>query len=271
MLADKIHISDSVRSYSCIAGEGGSLALRTRVLPEETPIALVYEGSTEAVLMATPADLEDFAVGFSLNEGVVEGCKDITDFAAIHGEYGVELRMWLASGLSERHRQRRRRLVGPTGCGLCGIESLAEAVRPIPRVVSEVHFPEVCIADSLAALAKHQTLNHQTHATHAAGFYVPDGNLIIREDVGRHNALDKLAGALSLRSIDPAWGAIVITSRVSVEMVQKAAQIGAPILIAISAPTGLAVQTAERANITLVAVARGNSYQLFCHAERIER
>jgi FdhD protein len=141
----------------------------------------------------------------------------------------------------------------------------------VPYMTSEMHFPEDCIADSLAALAKHQVLNHQTHATHAAAFYVPKGNLIIREDVGRHNALDKLAGALSLRNIDPAQGAIVITSRVSVEMVQKAARIGAPLLIAISAPTGLAVQTAERANITLVALARGHSYQIFSHGDRIER
>jgi FdhD protein len=271
MLADKLLIVDSTRTFSCLVREEDRLAVQTRVLPEETPVALVYEGGTEAVMMATPADLEDFAVGFSLNEGVIEDCTDITDFTAIHGEYGVELRMWLIDGLSERHRQRRRRLVGPTGCGLCGIERLAEAVRPTPQVISEVHFPETCIADALAALAKHQTLNHQTHATHAAAFYVPDGTLIIREDLGRHNALDKLAGALSLRKADPSRGAIVITSRVSVEMVQKAARIGAPILIAMSAPTALAVRTAEAANITLVAAARGHSYQLFSRADRIDR
>jgi FdhD protein len=271
MRADSVSIPDPASPYSCLTREGERLAPRTRLLAEETGIALVYDGSTEAVMMATPADLHDFAVGFSRNEGLIESPRDLIDFAPVHGEFGIELRMWLAKGPSERHRQRRRRMAGPTGCGLCGIESLAETVRPVAPLTAEGRFPEAGIAEALAGLAGRQKLSHQTQATHAAAFYMPDNDLIVREDVGRHNALDKLAGALCLRNIDAARGAVVITSRVSVEMVQKTARIGAPILIAMSAPTALAVRTAETANITLVAVARGESYQLFSHGHRIDR
>jgi FdhD protein len=187
------------------------------------------------------------------------------------GEQGIELRMWLAADRERQYRTRRRRLTGPTGCGICGIESLSEAVRPARPVRGNTTIGENDIALALTGVASHQRLNRLTRATHAAGFCMSNGReMIVREDVGRHNALDKLAGALHRGDVDTANGIVVITSRVSVEMVQKAAAIGSPILVAMSAPTALAVRTASEANITLVAVARGDTYQIFCHGWRIE-
>lgn len=241
-----------------------------RILAEETPVALVYGGSSEAVMMATPADLEDFAVGFSLTEGLVTHHTQLRDFTVLMNESGIELRMWLEADREVQYLKRRRRLAGPTGCGLCGIESLSEAVRPPRRVDSDIAIGEADVARALSEITSHQRLSELTHATHAAGFYPSDGDeMIVREDVGRHNALDKLAGALHRAGVDSGSGIVVITSRVSVEMVQKTAAIGAPILVAMSAPTALAVRVASDANITLVAAARGDTYQVFCHGWRI--
>ncbi|MFL9824638.1 formate dehydrogenase accessory sulfurtransferase FdhD [Rhodoplanes sp. SY1] len=246
-----------------------------RTVPEETAVALVYGGSTEAVMMATPADLADFGIGFSLTEGIVTSRDEIEDLAIVPGPSGVEVRMWLAGARAESQARRRRRLAGPTGCGLCGIESLDEACRPV-RAVSDhldrdgVTFDGATIAAAVAALASAQHLQHATHATHAAGFFSPeDGLVALREDVGRHNALDKLAGTLARNGVSAASGAVVITSRVSVEMVQKTAAIGAPVLIAVSAPTALAVRVAAAAGVTLVAMARGASFEVYSHPQRI--
>lgn len=242
----------------------------SRLVPEEIPVALVYNGTTEAVMMATPADLQDFAVGFSLTEGIVNNPAEIEQLAVEPSDDGIELRMWLRGGAERTFRDRRRRLAGPTGCGLCGIESLAAATRPLPRVGSERTFDSSVVTEALEALCAAQVLNHATHATHAAGLFQPGRGLIaLREDVGRHNALDKLAGALAHSGSNPAAGAIVITSRVSVEMVQKAAMIGAPVLIAMSAPTALAIRTAHIAGMTLLALARNESFQVFTHGRRV--
>ena len=254
----------------CLEYRASAANEQTRVLPEETPIALVYEGSTEAVMMATPADLEDFAIGFSLTEGLIGQPSDIVDLAVLHSETGIELRMWLANGRSNAYRTRRRRLTGPTGCGICGIESLAEAIRPVRVVGKGSSWRAAEIAAAIASLADGQALHRLTRATHAAAFLPhSSGPATVREDVGRHNALDKLAGAVARRGIDASRGAVAITSRVSVEMVQKAAAIGAPVLIAVSAPTALAVRTAEAANMTLIGVARHSDWELYTHAERI--
>jgi FdhD protein len=258
------------QQLACIACHGSGASPHTRIVPEETAVALVYGGSTEAVMMATPADLEDFAIGFSVTEGLIESLDQVTDFAVVHGPDGIELRMWLAPEREAAYRRRRRRLAGPTGCGLCGIESLAEAIRPAIQVGGASSFDPRCVSEAIAALASVQRLNHETRATHAAGFYRPHHGIVVaREDVGRHNALDKLAGALRRRNVDVSGGAVVITSRVSVEMVQKTAAIGASVLVAMSAPTALAVRTAEAANITLAAVARGQSCEVFSHAWRL--
>jgi FdhD protein len=245
--------------------------LATRSVAEEVAVAFVYNGTTEAVMMATPADLTDFAVGFSLNEGLIAAPADLSDLTVIQTEQGVELRMWLAGVCSAAFHARRRRLAGPTGCGLCGIDSLEQAMRPPRRVEGHFRIAERDIHRALEALVAHQTLHNDTHAAHAAGYYEPGAGIIsAREDVGRHNALDKIAGALSLQAATPSGGALIVTSRISVEMVQKASMVGAPVLIALSAPTALAIRSADAANITLVAVARRDSYQVFTHHWRIE-
>ena len=242
-----------------------------RIIPEETAVAFTYEGGSYAVMMATPQNLEDFALGFSFTEGLVASPTDIRHLDVIEHDTGIELRMWLAEPRAAALSERRRHLAGPTGCGLCGIESLDEAVRPLRRVDDDAIFTPTDIMRMLDMLAPRQELNRQTRALHAAAFWRPESGLVaVREDVGRHNALDKLAGAL-LRAGTPADGGMVLlTSRVSVEMVQKTAVIGAPLIVAVSAPTALAVRTAESAGITLVAVARGDGFETFTHRRRIK-
>lgn len=241
-----------------------------RAIPEEVAVALTYDGSTQAVMMATPADLEDFAMGFSLSEGIVDRLSEIERFEAVEQEIGVELRMWLAASRGEALAQRRRYMAGPTGCGLCGIDSLSEAMRSLPAVSATVRFSASDIRSALAALSPLQVLNRETHSMHAAAFAVPgEGVVALREDVGRHNALDKLCGALAREGVDASSGMVLLTSRVSVEMVQKTAMIGAPLIVAVSAPTALAVRTAEAAGITLVAIARGDGFEVFTHPDRI--
>lgn len=241
-----------------------------RTVPEESPIALVYDGTTAAVVMATPADLADFAVGFSLTEGVIRDRDEIDTLEIVPNRHGIELRMWLTARSGRQFKKRQRRLVGPTGCGLCGIESLTEATRSFGPLARKISLRSSQIERAIAALSRAQALNQATHATHAAGFYLPDDTLVvIREDVGRHNAVDKLAGALAARDIPGRCGAILVTSRVSIELVQKAAAIGCPILIAISAPTAMAIRAAEAFGMTLVAVARGTSFEIFSHPDGI--
>jgi FdhD protein len=241
-----------------------------RISPAETPVAINYDASTYAVMMATPLDLEDFAVGFSLTEGVVEAWTEVGEVEVVASELGFEARMWLAPERRSRLAARRRQMAGPTGCGLCGIDSLAEAVRTPPIVGGDLTLTPEDVLAAMAAMAGAQALNRQTRGVHAAAFWRKDDGLVaIREDVGRHNALDKLAGALARGGERGATGAILLTSRVSVEMVQKAAVIGAPILVAVSAPTTLAVRTAEAAGLTLCAVARADGFEVFTHPERL--
>jgi FdhD protein len=178
--------------------------------------------------------------------------------------------MWLSEPNAKSLSERRRHLAGPTGCGLCGIDSLDEAIRPVRPVGEGRTFSSTDIMRALEALAPRQELNLLTRAVHAAGFWHGDAGLVAaREDVGRHNALDKLCGALAREGTQADGGLILLTSRVSVEMVQKAAAIGAPVIVAVSAPTALAVRTAEAANITLVAVARSDGFEIFSHPRRV--
>jgi len=241
-----------------------------RIIPEETAVAFTYDGGSYAVMMATPQNLEDFALGFSLTEGLVASAADIRQFDIVEHDAGIELRMWLTEPRAAALSERRRHLAGPTGCGLCGIESLDEAVRPAQRVPEGGLFTPAEIMRALEALAPRQELNRQTRAVHAAAFWRPDAGLVaVREDVGRHNALDKLAGALTRERVPGHSGMVLLTSRVSVEMVQKTAAVGAPLIVAVSAPTALAVRTAEAAGITLVGVARSDGFEVFTHPRRI--
>lgn len=241
-----------------------------RLLAEETPIALVHDGSTTAVMMASPADLEDFGIGFSLSEWMVETASEIASLEVAHGDLGIEVRMWLTPERTRDLAARRRRLAGPTGCGLCGVESLEEAAKAPVRVGGDDL--KVSGRDLLAAMAQMeaaQALSHATRAVHAAGLWSRDGDLIVREDVGRHNALDKLIGAATRRGM-ARREVLLLTSRVSVEMVQKAAVLGAPVLCAVSAPTALAIRTAEAAGLTLVGVARSDGFEVFTHPHRLD-
>lgn len=243
-----------------------------RQVPEETPVALSYGGTTHAVMMASPADLEDFAYGFSLTEGIVGGLGEIEAVEVEDAGEGIDIQIRLKDKANTRFQARRRRLAGPVGCGLCGIESIDEAMRAVRDVAGHrLELGAAEIVQAVGDLATQQPLHRETGAVHAAGLFVPGAGIVaVREDVGRHNALDKLAGALARQGIDGRDGAVAITSRVSVEIVQKAAAIGAPFVIAVSAPTALAVRTAEAAGITLVALVRGEDFEVFAHPERLK-
>lgn len=247
----------------------GGIRLGTRDVPEETPIALTYGRATYAVMMATPADIEDFATGFSLTERIIENPDEIAGIEVVTLPQGIEARMTLVDNRDAQLASRRRILTGPAGCGLCGIESLEAAVPPLARVESTVRVSPETIFSALGSLRQEQTLNARTRAVHAAGFWSKDRFMALREDVGRHNALDKLAGALARSRTPAASGMLVMSSRLSIEMVQKAAAIGCPLLVAVSAPTALALRAADQSGITVIAVARDDSLEVFTHAERI--
>nr|WP_209947143.1 formate dehydrogenase accessory sulfurtransferase FdhD [Rhizobium halophytocola] len=258
------------RSVETIGRHNASPVTATRAVPEEVPVAFSYGGSTHAVMMATPADLEDFAIGFSLAEGIIVTADDILAIEPIEAGPGIDIQISLKDDTAEALTARRRRMAGPVGCGLCGIESIDQAMRDVSSVGDGIRLSERDIAAAMQMLGDAQVLNRQTRAVHGAGFYVPhEGLLAIREDVGRHNALDKLCGAVLGSGRTGSEGAVLVTSRLSVEMVQKTAALGSAILMAISAPTALAIETAERAGITLVGIARGSDFEIFTQAQRI--
>ena len=251
------------------AWRNGSTLLGERILAEEVPVAFSYDGATHAVLMATPDDLEDFAVGFSYTEGIITAPAEIAELAVVSVADGIVLRMWLTGGRYDAFAARRRRFVGHAGCGMCGLESLAEANRAIPMASCVLQVSRQDITDAVAALPARQQLNMQTRAVHAAAFWRPGRSLVLREDVDRHNALDKLAGALLLAGRSATEGIIVLSSRISIELVQKAGMMGAAIIVGVSAPTALAVRTAEATGLTLVGIARDDGFDVFTHPERI--
>jgi len=261
-------LPDGVADRAAQTREGATML---RAVPEEVPVALVFDGSTQAVMMASPVDLVDFAVGFSLSEGIVDDVGQIAGPEILAHPKGVEARMWLAGDRADRLRQRRRAAMGPIGCGLCGIDSLDEALREIPPIRNnDLRVSAAELAAAPDALRACQPLHDLTHAVHAAGFLRPgQGILLAREDVGRHNALDKLIGAMARQGIDAACGVIVLTSRVSVEMVQKTVMAGAPVLVAVSAPTARACDLALASGLTLAARARAGGLDLYAHPDRV--
>ncbi|WP_297368167.1 formate dehydrogenase accessory sulfurtransferase FdhD [Acidocella sp.] len=253
-----------------LAWRNGRPVETSRTVPEEMPIALSYDFIPFGVMMATPDDLEEFAIGFSLTEGIIRSPNDLAALEVIAQNGGYECRMMLRHGLPEAVKARRRIGAGPVGCGLCGVEQIEGALRALPPVPAGQPVNPHDLHAAFSRLPALQTLNTETRAVHAAAFWVPQtGEIVLREDVGRHNALDKLAGALAKRAIPPASGVVLMTSRVSIELVQKTAMLGAPVIAAISAPTALAVRAAQAAGLTLIAIARSDGFELFTHPERI--
>ena len=252
-----------------IAWRDGALAASNRMVPEETAIAFSYNRIAHAVMMATPGDLRDFAVGFSITEGIVADAAGIEELEIVPALHGIELRMWISAHAMQAVEARRRQMAGPTGCGMCGLESLDQAMRGAPPVPPGMTFSPAQVQAAVASLFPAQALNRVTRAVHAAGFVQPGHPPLVREDVGRHNALDKLGGAMAHAGRDPAAGILVMTSRVSVELVQKAARIGIPVLVAVSAPTALALRVAEGAGITVAGIARDDGFEVFTHPGRI--
>jgi FdhD protein len=259
-----------VQSRTGLSLRHGTCHDASRALPEEWAVALVYNGTTRAVMMATPADLQDFGIGFSLTEGIASP-DQIRDLEIHDHALGTEIRIWVDDTRAEALQARARASLGPVGCGLCGIESLEQALRSLPPLPhSNLRLTPADIEQATRALRDAQPLHDQTRAMHAAGFYIPgQGLLLTREDVGRHNALDKLIGALARAGLNPSQGVLVITSRISVDMVQKAVMAGCPALIAVSAPTAHAVRLAQEAGLTLIALARGTDAEVFAGAARI--
>jgi FdhD protein len=265
--ADIARVAIGARGLAHVGAERREI---TRALPEETPVAITVNGSTQAVMMASPADIEEFAVGFALSEGIVDRLAEIESVEALEIDGGIEARLWVSDARAEALGERRRAMLGPVGCGLCGIDSLAQAMRPLPEVPEGAHFDVAEIAGAGDALRAHQPMHDLTRAVHAAGFLQPgQGITHAREDVGRHNALDKLIGALARDGVRAADGAFVMTSRVSVDIVQKAAMAGVGTIVSVSAPTAHALRLAEQAGLTLAAFARGAQVEVFCHPHRI--
>lgn len=262
--------------YAVTKHQAGIVEAKMDVIAEEVPIALVYNGVSHAVMLATPQDLEDFALGFSLTEGILDSPSDLYSMEVIHQPHGFELHLDVATSCFQRLKEKRRSMSGRTGCGLCGSESLEQALRiPVTKLSEKTDKIAGRIINlAFANIRQQQKLQALTGATHASAWVNEQGDVeLIREDVGRHNALDKLIGAMAqktrLESPQSKQGFVLTTSRASYEMVQKTASAGINMLVAISAPTGLAIRVAEQCNLTLVGFARENSYVVYSHPENI--
>lgn len=240
------------------------------VVAEEVPVALEYNGISHAVMMATPADLEDFALGFSLTEGILVQPGELYDCDIVRGAEGIQVQMTVMTERFIALKEKRRNLTGRTGCGLCGAETLAQAVRHPAAVSAGTVFSAEVLHAALHVMQEQQQLQRQTGATHAAAWMDRDGRIrLVREDVGRHNALDKLIGALAEDKQDFSSGAVIITSRASYEMVQKAATVGIGFIAAISAPTALAIRLAKETGVTLVGFVRSQGHVIYAGPGRL--
>ncbi|MGB7194417.1 MAG: formate dehydrogenase accessory sulfurtransferase FdhD [Collimonas pratensis] len=253
--------------------DNGAVSSRSHdMVAEEVPVALEYNGISHAVMMASPADLEDFALGFSLTEGILQDRSELFDCEIVAAEDGIQVQMQIATERFVALKEKRRNLTGRTGCGLCGAETLQQAVRKPAPVASQARFSAAAIYAAMAEMQKRQHLQQVTGATHAAAWLQADGHVgLVREDVGRHNALDKLIGGLMQQNppADFASGAVLITSRASYEMVQKAASMGCGFIVAVSAPTALAIRLAEQAGVTLLGFVRQPGHVVYAHPQRL--
>jgi FdhD protein len=266
---NKLVVDEPLSVLDVLQWQNGEMVTTQDCLAEETPVALIYNGVSHAVMLATAQDLEDFALGFSLSEGIVQTASELYSVEVQVQNNGIELHCEIASESFAQLKERRRTLAGKTGCGLCGAENLAQAMRYPARLKAQRYFDATAIVSGLQAIRSQQKLQQKTGATHASAYVQSDGTIsLLREDVGRHNALDKLIGALAKQGADKA-GFFITTSRASFEMVQKTASAGVGMLVAVSAPTGLAVRIAEECGLTLVGFARENRYVVYSHAENI--
>ncbi len=268
-VANALVLGEPLSTFSVRPCIDGQRQVVQDCLAEETPVALIYNGVSHAVMLVTAQDLEDFALGFSLSEGIVQHVSELYSMEVQLQNNGIELHCNIASERFALLKEHRRTLAGKTGCGLCGAENLAQLMRyPLP-LASQHQFEEISITRGLLAIQAQQKLQQQTGATHASAYVLADGTVsLLREDVGRHNALDKLVGALAKHDKDRD-GFIITTSRASFEMVQKTANAGVGMLVAVSAPTGLAVRVAQQCGLTLVGFARENRYVVYSHSDRI--
>jgi FdhD protein len=261
----------AARTRAFLRLDGDTAREESADVAEEVPVAIAYNNRPHVVMMATPADYEDFAVGFTLTEEIVPSVDQIQSVTVVPYNQGVEIQVAIPQPLADALADRGRQLVGRTGCGLCGVQTITDALRP-PRTVAPPKQPisPNALWNAEAALWDHQTLNQATAAVHAAAWATWDGKLVVvREDVGRHNALDKVIGALARGQMHAADGFIVMTSRASYELVQKISVIGVPLLAAVSRPSGLAIRLAESAGIAIVGLLRGKSANVYTHREHI--
>ncbi|MDD5228558.1 MAG: formate dehydrogenase accessory sulfurtransferase FdhD [Methylococcales bacterium] len=236
---------------------------------EEVPVVLMYNGVSHVVMLATPTNLEDFALGFSLTEGIIANAAELESVKVYQRSNGIEVQLKIPEARFQCLADKGRNLTGRTGCGLCGATTLKQAIKPPRSVSGDLKITAAQLTSALQNLSQHQKLNQLTGAIHAVAWVAPENGIVeLREDVGRHNALDKLIGSLLKRNTDFGAGFMITTSRASYEMVQKATAVGVTILAAISAPTALAIRLAQESGLTLIGFARDNSCVIYSHSQR---
>ncbi len=256
--------------HPAVRWDGDRVEQRHERIAEEVPVALVYNGLSHVVMMATPADLEDFVLGFSLTEELVTAPEDLLGVEVVRYGQGIEVQVQVSPAQATAIGDRGRNLTGRTGCGICGSDSIAGVLKQLHPVRDGAPVLAAVLTRAMESLTSHQVLNAESGAVHAAGWASNAGDiLVVREDVGRHNALDKLIGALARQRVDPASGFVLVTSRASFEMVQKTTVLGARILVAISGPTGLAVRVAQQSGLTLAGFARKGRLTVYTRPERV--
>lgn len=267
---NRLGTAEPLLRHRVVRWDGGVATEREELVAEEAPVTLVYNGIPHVVMMATPSNLVDFTVGFSVTEGLVGSAADVHEVACIPHSRGMEMQVRIPERWMEVVEGRSRRLVGRTGCGVCGADSVDAVIRPVPPAGPGPVVRPPAIARALEGLEAGQVLNRSAGSVHAAGWASADGDVqLVREDVGRHNALDKLVGAALTGAIDPQSGFVVVTSRASFEMVHKTAMLGASMLVTVSGATALAVRMAHQAGLTLCGFARGSGFVVYTHGGRI--